>query len=137
MRKRCLHIEGQTPADFANRYNDAIEMLDGCEIIREERNPDGSMFLFYESPYDDEIEQIRRRAEAAYQQRQPDYIVDAAEQERDIKSILIELRIDMPVGRICAECDNYDWGHGCPYRDGHVQIKDQACPMFNVNLRRG
>lgn len=38
--------------------------------------------------------------------------------------------------RHCCECDNYDWGKGCPYREGHVRIMDDACAMFNINIGR-
>lgn len=34
----------------------------------------------------------------------------------------------------CADCDNYDWGKGCPYREGRVDRLDLACEMFNVKV---
>lgn len=37
-------------------------------------------------------------------------------------------------GRYCCECDIYDWGKGCPFREGHVTLKMQACEHFTINL---
>ena len=34
--------------------------------------------------------------------------------------------------RKCCECDNYEWGSGCPYRNGHVTIMMPACEHFYI-----
>lgn len=39
--------------------------------------------------------------------------------------------------RRCCECINYEWGKGCPYREGHVRIMDVACEMFNITIEDG
>lgn len=36
--------------------------------------------------------------------------------------------------RYCCECDNYNWGKGCPYSEGHVRLMDNACGHFTVIL---
>lgn len=41
------------------------------------------------------------------------------------------------VGRVCAECGNYDWGKGCPYREGHITLKMDACHHFTVEIAGG
>lgn len=39
--------------------------------------------------------------------------------------------------RRCCECDNYEWGRGCPYKKGHVRVMDIACDMFNIPFEDG
>lgn len=35
--------------------------------------------------------------------------------------------------RYCCECENYDWGRGCPYREGHIKLMDHSCEYFNIH----
>ena len=37
-------------------------------------------------------------------------------------------------GRVCAECGNYDWGRGCPYKEGHITLKMDACHHFTIEI---
>ena len=37
--------------------------------------------------------------------------------------------------RFCAECGNYDWGRGCPFRSGHITLKMNACEHFTIEIR--
>ena len=37
-------------------------------------------------------------------------------------------------GRWCCECGHYDWGRGCPYKEGHVTLKMDACHHFTVEI---
>ena len=39
--------------------------------------------------------------------------------------------------RHCCECDNYDWGRGCPFRDGHVTLMMPACAHFTIEYDGG
>lgn len=39
------------------------------------------------------------------------------------------------MGRHCCECGEYDWGRGCPYREGHVTLLMDACHHFTVEIR--
>lgn len=37
--------------------------------------------------------------------------------------------------RKCCECGIYDWGRGCPYREGHVTLMMPACKHFTVEYQ--
>ena len=37
--------------------------------------------------------------------------------------------------RKCCECGNYDWGRGCPYREGRVALMMNACHHFTIELK--
>lgn len=37
--------------------------------------------------------------------------------------------------RSCCECSIYDWGKGCPYREGHVTLMMPACSHFTVEYQ--
>ena len=39
--------------------------------------------------------------------------------------------------RYCCECDNYEWGRGCPYREGHVTVTMPACSHFTIEYAGG
>lgn len=38
-------------------------------------------------------------------------------------------------GRYCCECTEYDWGKGCPYREGHITLKMDACEHFTIEIK--
>lgn len=138
--KQMLLIEGRNPSEFAEKYNSALCRLSGHRIESEKFLSDTSMYIFYDddvSP-DDQIEEIRKRAEAAFKECEPDFVVDATDEENaDTETIEIRLVVNVHRDRYCCECDNYSWGRGCPYRDGRVELKDSTCPMFNIILKRG
>ena len=35
-------------------------------------------------------------------------------------------------GRYCCECVIYEWGRGCPHREGRVSLKMPACSKFTI-----
>lgn len=37
--------------------------------------------------------------------------------------------------RKCCECGNYDWGRGCPFREGHVTLMMPACKHFTIEIK--
>ena len=39
--------------------------------------------------------------------------------------------------RHCCECSEYEWGRGCPFRDGHVTLMMPACSHFTVEYDGG
>lgn len=40
-------------------------------------------------------------------------------------------------GRYCCECGHYIWGRGCPYKEGHITLKMDACSNFTIELDEG
>ena len=57
------------------------------------------------------------------------------ENATDIQRVILELVLpDHGPDRYCCECENYRWGNGCPYRDGHIRLMDSACTMFNLHV---
>ena len=139
--KRLILVDGRTPSEFMAKYNRAMSQLVGFQIESEKFISDTAVYIFYEDPdadQDDEVEQIRQMAEAAFEAREPDFVVDATDDEYpDKETVEIRLTISVPHDRHCCECDNYTWRNGCPYRDGKVKMMDRACPLFNVILQRG
>ena len=37
--------------------------------------------------------------------------------------------------RKCCECGNYDWGRGCPFREGRVTLMMDACHHFTIEVK--
>lgn len=37
--------------------------------------------------------------------------------------------------RYCCECGEYDWGRGCPFKEGRVTLMMNACHHFTVELK--
>ena len=37
--------------------------------------------------------------------------------------------------RKCCECGNYDWGRGCPFKEGRVALMMNACHHFTIELK--
>lgn len=66
----------------------------------------------------------------------PDYHISLLGEGRTgpYKRVCIELFIpeDHAKERYCCECENYNWGKNCPYRNGRIALKDNACDMFNI-----
>lgn len=68
----------------------------------------------------------------------PDYRISFLKPDftGETKRICIEIVVpDRKDDRHCCECENYDWGKGCPYREGRVRIMDEACDMFNIIIK--
>ena len=36
--------------------------------------------------------------------------------------------------RYCCECGHSEWGRGCPYKDGRITLKMDACHNFTIEL---
>ena len=36
--------------------------------------------------------------------------------------------------RYCCECGHYEWGRGCPYKEGHITLKMNACHNFTIEI---
>lgn len=43
--------------------------------------------------------------------------------------------IEAWTNRNCCECGNYDWGKGCPFREGHVTLMMPACKHFTIEVK--
>lgn len=37
--------------------------------------------------------------------------------------------------RYCCECGEYEWGKGCPFREGRVTLMMNACHHFTVEVK--
>ena len=139
--RRMTLVQGRTPAEFAKKYNDTIERLSGFNIESEKFISDTAMYLFYEDgddpEADDVVEEIRERAEAAFNQSMREFFIDAQKDDSaDTETVEIRIQARIPIGRFCCECENYRWGSGCPYRSGRVEKMADACGMFDVVIER-
>ena len=137
MRKTML-VKGDTPEEFAQAYNQAQCSCPG-EVVGEKFISDTMMYLFYEPELvtDDLIEEIRKDSEANFNADLAVDATDPSEEEEDATTIKIEMTIAAPKGRFCCECDNFAWGHGCPFKaDEHIKRMDSACGLFNVYFGR-
>lgn len=67
----------------------------------------------------------------------PDHILaftDSLDPRQSVRMV-IELILPKLTGKYyCADCDNYDWGKGCPYRKGRIMPTDPCCDMLNVTI---
>lgn len=63
-----------------------------------------------------------------------DHRINLADNGTERNIVHIEITLPVPADRYCCECENYNWGIGCQYRDGHVRILDEACEMFNLRI---
>lgn len=138
--RQILLVKGDTPEEFVEFYNNATEEaeLSGFKIESEKFISDTKCFLFVDTDESSaDIENIRKRAESNFKASEPDYIVDATDGDGETDTIDIRLTVTVPKGRFCAECENLNWGRGCPFADGHVDHKNHACSMFNIILNRG
>ena len=138
MRKRSIHVKGETPDEFVKAYEKAYADNECCENFREKFVTDTSMYLFFDDPRpevtDELIEDIRQQAEDSFS---ADYEIDVEDHDEieETRTIRIELTIGVPKKRYCCECENYAWGKGCPFC-GHVKGMAPACELFNVYFGR-
>lgn len=128
--KQVRPVTGANLNEFAEAMNEAYCELSRFTIEKTEHVP-GTLdaIIFYDIPDEPEPVQARGFCDADY-----DIEVDGVEAANVVR---INLAVGDNSDRHCCECDNYNWGHGCPYRDRHVQIMDRACPMFNVTIEVG
>ena len=131
--KQVAHVSGRTPEEFASAYNETCAGLSRFTIEKVQPISDTSMFVFYDVPDELSAEATTKEEESC-----ADYCIEMADPATPGTEVLrIDIVVQKPQGRKCCECENYDWGRGCPYRHGHVQVMDDACSMFNVTIGRG
>ena len=66
-----------------------------------------------------------------------DHRIDLTEENSEnVEGICVQLLLPVPERRYCCECDNYNWGIGCPYRSGAIRPMDPACSLFNIHIGR-
>jgi len=59
---------------------------------------------------------------------------DSLDPDQSVRMV-VELILPKLAGRYyCCDCDNYDWGKGCPYRKGRIMPTDPCCDMLNVTI---
>ena len=59
---------------------------------------------------------------------------DSLDPDQSVRMV-VELILPKLAGRYyCCDCDNYDWGKGCPYRKGRIMPMDPCCDMLNVTI---
>lgn len=120
--KKVRPVEGKTLTEFADAYEEAQSELSRATILYEKEVSPLQMLIYYEDP-----ETIEDAPETDYQ----------IQFDSKGKVITVSILVGDYENRYCAECDNLEWGRGCPYRSGHVKPMDHACPMFNVMISRG
>lgn len=120
--KKVRPVEGRTLAEFADAYEEAQSELSRATILYEKEVSPLQILIYYEDP-----ETIEDAPETDYQ----------IQFDSKGKIVTVSILVDDYEDRYCAECDNLEWGRGCPYRSGHVKPMDRACPMFNVTITRG
>lgn len=121
-------VEGTSLQEYTQSYNETLAELSRFTILKEEQVDSLTSLIYYETP--DAVEQVCRAIEG---EPEPDYRLEFEEDPGTKQTIRIELRISAP-DRHCCECSNYDWGKGCQYKNGHIKLMDNACPMFNVTI---
>lgn len=130
--KQVRAVEAKSLAEFAEALNETYAELSRFTVERTELLSDRSVLIFYDIP--DELMLPEEPEEPAGPK--PDYIIEFDDSELDDQTVTIRLKVNANVNHHCCECDNYDWGRGCPYRDGHIRIMDPACNMFNIVIER-
>lgn len=66
-----------------------------------------------------------------------DHRIDLTEEDSEnVEGICIQLLLPVPEKRYCCECNNYNWGIGCPYRSGAIRPMDPACSLLNIHIGR-
>ena len=126
--KQVLPVEGKTLAEFADALNEAYAELSRFEVYETERIPGGlEALIYYEYP--DELPKVEP---GVCEIPEPDYTIEFAGEEDLTDSVTIRVKVGDHAGHKCCDCDNYDWGRGCPYRDGPIRPLDASCKMFNL-----
>lgn len=123
--KQVRAVTGTNLIQFAEDLNETYMELSRFTIEKTDRISDLAVLIYYDIP--DEV--MNRGSDLG---PEPDYDIEFPDARDDSDSVTIRLRIGQTGDRHCCECDNYDWGRGCPYRSGHVRQMDPACKMFNI-----
>ena len=125
--KQVKAVQANTLAEFADAMNEAYCELSRFLIEQTEKISDLSALIYYDIP--DEL--IPQEPDLG---PEPDYDIEFPDCNSGNDTVTIRIKVGKTDGRHCCECDNYRWGRGCPYRDGHIRMMDQACKMFNIIL---
>lgn len=129
--KQVANPKGSTVAEFVEAYNEVCAELSRATIERVQYVSEREALIFYEDP---EIQEPTTE----YEFHGFDHCVDIADpEEKGAEVLSIRITVPDPGVRFCCECENYDWGRGCPYRSGHVKLMDPCCRMFNINIYGG
>lgn len=129
--KQVKPITGTNLMEFAEALNEAYCELSRFKVDETRYVSDLSALILYEVPDD-----VKEPEEFTCNGPEPDYRLEFEDSDLDNKAITIQLTVGENLNRYCCECDNYDWGRGCPYREGHIRLKDPACSMFNIIIER-
>lgn len=124
--RQVAFVHGETPEEFEATFNETCANLSRFNILDTKILSETSMYIFYDTGEEQVETQPKRNIPDA------DYIVEFEQDQKDTKTIRIDLKVSRKTDRHCCECDNYAWGKGCAYRDGVVRVMDDACDMFNV-----
>lgn len=125
--KQVRPVTGPDVERFAAAMNEVFAELSRFEITEIKHVSDLEALIYYDIP--DEVVKAQ-----FHDGMDVDYDIELDEERSD--SILIRISVGRYDDRWCAECENYTWGRGCPYRDGHVRHTERACPMFGVVIER-
>ena len=128
--RQSILVSGNNPQEFVDTYNETLAELSRATILRERQISDTSVLIFYETS-----EELDKKVKAVEEDEPVDYTIELADPEQDdTTEIVIKIVAPTANDRYCCECDHYDWGKGCPFRDQHIKFKDRACRMFYVNI---
>lgn len=130
--KQVRPVMGENLIEFADAMNEAYCELSRFKVEETRYITDLSALISYEIP--DEL--MDGPEDQTGSGPEPDYTVEFDDAELDDQTVTIQLKVGENANRHCCECENYDWGRGCPYRRGHIRIMDPACSMFNIIIER-
>lgn len=124
--KQVAYVHGDTPEQFESAFNETCANLSRFDITEMKTVSETAVFIFYDTNEEPTMTPSQPAGPEA------NYTVEFEQDNENTKTIRIDLKLSNKTDRRCCECDNYDWGKGCPYRDGVVRLMDDACCMFNV-----
>lgn len=128
--RQSILVSGNNPQEFVDAYNETLAELSRATILRERQISDMSVLIFYETS-----EELDKKVDAVETDEPVDYTIELADPEQEeTTDIVIKIVAPTAHDRFCCECDHYDWGKGCPFRDKHIKFMDHACRMFYVNI---
>ena len=129
-RKQIAVFKDNDPVAFQQAVNDFLQTVPGVPDVT---YPDGQglcAIIKYDATSDN-------AATDPDQSKPADHLIDLTdENEADVHTVTITLKVNPSEDRYCCECDNYNWGKNCPYRKGRVARMDPACDMFNVTITK-
>lgn len=126
--RQSILVEGKSPQEFVDAYNETLSELSRFTILRENQLSDTSVLIFYECPdeLDEKVDSVSGPLDYTIEMEDPE--------ERETVEILIKIVAPVPKNRRCCECPHYNWGKGCPFSDDRVKHMSDACKMFHVNI---